>query len=430
MERRHYLLPVAGIVLLASLPAAAQKFLPKSIQFRGDPEYSDQELLAATGLKKGTVLTYTEMSDHGQQLVDSGVFESVTFKYDGQDLIFYLKPADTLYPIRLDNLPLAPGTDLDARLHDRLPLYHGKVPADGTLLNNVRAALEEMLAAQGIKAAVTAIPAGVAGSRKVTVMNFDIASPPVRVGPIDLKGVSSAMQDQIKRVVDHAVGAPYDAANSAKNLEDAFALFYADQGYAAVKAHAERAGNPVATAEAIDVPFSVSVEEGRLYKLSEIHLPPDALVTQAEIDKSVAALKDGHIKGIALRSAWFFIASRYKSKGHLDCRVTPHAELDEAAGTVSYTVDINPGPVYHLAFVKFENASDELRSRLMRSWQMLPGDVFDESYVSNFLVKAEKDDPVLQRGLAGIKISYDVRADPDSHDVNCVIRFEKRQSTP
>jgi outer membrane protein insertion porin family len=430
MRRSDYLLPVAGIVLLASLPTAAQKFLPKSIQFRGDPEYSDQELLAATGLKKGTVLTYTEMSDRGKLLVDSGVFDTVTFKFDGQDLIFYLKPADTLYPIRLDNLPLTPGTDLDARLHDRLPLYHGKVPADGTLLNEVRGALEEMLATQGINATVSAIPAGVMGSRRITFMSFDITSLPVRVGTVHLEGVSPAMLDQVKYVVDHAVGAPYDSGNSEKNLEDAFELSYSDQGYAAVRVHAERAGNPVATAEAIDVPFSVSVEEGRLYKLSAIHLPPDALVTQAEIDKTVAALKDSHIKGVALRSAWAFIASRYKSKGHLDCRVTPHAEIDEASFTVSYTVEINPGPVYHLAFVKFDNASDELRSRLMRSWKMLPGDIFDESYVSNFIVKAEKDDPVLQRSLAGIKISYDVRADPDSHDVNCVIRFEKRQSAP
>ena len=302
------------------------------------------------------------------------------------------------------------------------------MPSDGTLLEAVRGDLEEMLAAQGIKATVSAIPAGVAGSRKITLISFEIISPPVLVGAIHLDGVSPAMQDQIKSVVEHASGVPFDSAGSEGNLEEAIEFFYADQGYAAVKVHAVRAGDPVATADAINVPFSVSVNEGQIYKLSGIVLPPGALVTQAELETNVTDLKYGRIKGAALRSAWVFISSRYKSKGYLDCKVTPHAELNEAAGTVTYTVGINPGPVYHLAFVKFENVGDELRSRLMRNWQMLPGDVFDESYVATFVAKAGKDDPVLQRTLAGVKITFDVHADPDSHDVNCIIHFQKQQS--
>jgi allophanate hydrolase subunit 2 len=63
----------------------------------------------------------------------------------------------------------------------------------------------------------------------------------------------------------------------------------------------------------------------------------------------------------------------------------------------------------------------------MRSWQMLPGDPFDATYVANFIVQAEKDDPALERSLAGLKFSFDVQADPDSREVNCVIRFEKAQ---
>jgi outer membrane protein assembly factor BamA len=287
-----------------------------------------------------------------------------------------------------------------------------------------------MLAAQGVKATVAAIPAGAMGSHKLTAMSFSITAPPVRVGSIHLEGVSPAQQGKIKDVADHAVSTPFDSENSETNLEHAFELFYEDQGYAAVKVHASRAGDLAATADAIDVPFSVTIEEGRLYKLGAIHLPPDTLVTDAEIDKAVSSLNDSHTRGVTLRSIWGLIASRYKAKGHLDCTVTPHPQFDEASGVVNYAVDINPGPVYHLAFVKFDNVSDELRSRLMRSWQMLPGDVFDQTYVSNFIVNAQKEDPVLLRSLTGVKYSFDVHADPDSHDVNCVIHLERPKQIP
>jgi outer membrane protein assembly factor BamA len=127
-----------------------------------------------------------------------------------------------------------------------------------------------------------------------------------------------------------------------------------------------------------------------------------------------------------VRNIWGLIAGRYHSKGYLDFSMTPNPEFDEAAGVVNYSVDIHPGPVYRLALLKFDNVSEDLRKLLMRNWQMFPGDPFDESYVAGFIYKAQTSDPVLQRTLAGVKVSYDVRADPTTHDVNLVIRLERR----
>ncbi|MDR3773287.1 MAG: POTRA domain-containing protein [Terracidiphilus sp.] len=424
--RRLVLLFLSALVILsAAPPAAAQKFLPKTIQFKGDPEYSDQELLDAAGLKKGVVLTSAEMNDHSKLLMDSGVFDNLTYKFDGVDLIYYLTPAEHLYPMRLENLPLATGNDLEAKLHDRFPLYHGKVPADGTLLQGVIDFLRQALAGEGIQATVTATPSGVPNSRKVTGMSFSIASPQVRVGAIQLQGASADMLVKIKRTIDHQTGTPFDTENTAANLEHAITSFYADEGYAAVKAHAVRSGDPINGADGVDIPYSVTVEEGRIYKLGTIQLPAGALVTQAEIDKAAAPQPASPSKGAAIRFVWFAISQKYKSKGYLDCVVTPRPLLNEAAGQVNYTVEIEPGPIYHLALLKFENVSDDLRKLLMRNWQMMPGDPFDESYVSGFILAAQKADPVLMRSLAGVKATYDVRADPQTHEVNCVLRLEK-----
>jgi outer membrane protein assembly factor BamA len=419
---------LSAIALLAvNLPVTAQKFQPKSIQFEGDPEYSDQELLDAAGLKKGTVLTSAEMNEHSKRLMDSGAFDTLTFKFDGQDLIYSLVPSTTLYPLRLENLPLMPGKDLDSKLHDLFPLYHGKVPAEGTLLDNVRSALEEMLSAQGIKATVTATPTGALSAHKVSSMSFAISSQAVQVGEIHLQGVSSALQAKVNSVVDQTVKSTYDTENTAINIEHAFAAVYADEGYAAVKVKASQSGNPVVGAEAIQVPFNVSVQEGHLYKLGSVRLPSDAPLTQAEIDRSLglASHSNAIAKGLSLRSTWLLIASRYKSKGYLDVVVTPHPEFDESAGSVSYTVEVNPGSVYHLAFVKFDNVSDDLRKLLMRSWQMLPGDPFDEGYVANFINKMQTEDPLLLRVLAHVKVTYNVLADPQTHEVNCIIKLER-----
>ena len=76
------------MLLGAALTVQAQKFIPKTIQFIGDQEYSTDELLAASGLKKGETLTYADLNDTSKRLMDTGMFASPTFKFGGQDLTF------------------------------------------------------------------------------------------------------------------------------------------------------------------------------------------------------------------------------------------------------------------------------------------------------------------------------------------------------
>jgi outer membrane protein assembly factor BamA len=416
---------IAAVVGLWCVQVGAQKFIPKTIQFKGAPEYSDQELLAGAELKKGIVLTAAEMNDHSKLLMDSGVFDGITYKFDGVDLIYQLTVAPQLYSIHLSNLPLEAGSGLDAKIHDKLPLYHGKVPAEGTLLKSVIALLEQMLAAQGMHASVTATPGGVAGSHQVTSMDFSILTPPVKVGAVDVQGVSPEMQAKVGRVLRHVTGSAYDTAQSRDNVERMIRSFYSDEGYAAAKVHAERSGDPVITDASIDIPYAVTVEEGKIYKLGTIVLPADALVTQADVSKLAASLPLNTSQGLVVRSTWEMISDRYKSKGYLDCKLDPHAGFNDAEGVVNYNVEIKPGPVYHLAFVKFDNVGDQMRALLMKNWQMMPGDPFDLTYVASFIGRVQQQDPVLRRSLAGVKSKYDVTADPQTHDVNVVLRLEK-----
>jgi outer membrane protein assembly factor BamA len=423
-------LAAVAVLFSAALPTAAQKFQPQKILFQGAPEYSNQELMVAAGLQKGATLAFADMKEHSKMLLDTGIFENVSFKFDGVDLTYTVVPAENLFAVRVENLPLPSGADLDAALHNRLPLYHGKVPSEGKLTEAVSHALEQMLADKGIKVDVVVLPYTDQKLRKVTAMSFSIIALPVRVGAIHFeKPPSPALQAQLKLVTDHESGTAFGSQDSATSIERAIELFYTDEGYAAVKVHAAPSGDPLVTEAAIDVPFAVTIDEGRRYKLGSIHLPPNLLVPQAEIDK-IATASASRSNGQTLRDAWFLIASRYKARGYLDVAVTPHPELDEATGTVNYTVEVNPGPVFHLAFVKFLNVSDELRSHLMRVWQMMPGAPFDESYLSGFMVQAQKDDPVLMRSLSGVGASYENAVNHQTHEVNCVIHFKKLQPNP
>jgi outer membrane protein assembly factor BamA len=417
---------LATTLVSTALAVQAQQFIPKSIQFQGDPEHTNDEMLAASGLKRGATLNYAQMNAVSKVLMDTGMFASLTFKFDGQDLIFQLTPTDQFLSIHFDNLPLSPGPALDAKLHQQLPLYHGKIPSEGGPQELVRAALEKMLEQQGVKATIIASPGADPKTRHVDSVHFSIASPPVLVNVRHIDGASPDLLDKLTAIAKQAEKLPYDTDSSAAGIERVFTVFYQDRDYAAVKVEAARDGEIVPDASSITVPFAVKVTEGHIYKLGAVHLPDGAPVTQAEISKTLTPTPNGPVDGVRVRMLWGLIVSHYRAKGYMDCKLTPTPQFDESTMTVNYDVAIEPGPVYHLGFVKFDNVSDELRTFLIRNWQMLPGDPFNEAYVVNFIATVQQNDPVLRRSLAGIKTTFDAVADPQTHDVNVVIRLAKQ----
>src|SRR5208282_3942577 len=212
--------PIAAILLLCSLPLLAQKKAPpRAIRFQGATQYSQDELLAAAGIKAGARLTAADVKAHAKQLNDTGFFAVVKFGNDSKGMFFTLTPASQLYPMHLGNLPFTPGKDLDDKLHARFQLYHGLLPASGSTDDGICGAFEEMLAGEGFKATVKASLTSDLGPKKITAMNFTIVSPSVRIGAIQLAGVSPAMQAKANTLVEGQTGNEFDTENTAIGLE-------------------------------------------------------------------------------------------------------------------------------------------------------------------------------------------------------------------
>lgn len=418
-------------LLLCSLPALAQKratHTPRkaaggAIRFQGAPQYTDDELLAAAGLKQGAHLTAGEIKARARQLNDTGLFAAVKFSTGSKGLLFTLTPATELYPIHLDNLPLKPGKELEDALHARVPLYRGAVPASGSVLDAVCHAFEQMLAAQGVNATVKAEVTSGLGPKKITAANFTITAPPVRIGAIRLSGVSPAMQPKVDALVATQTGNAFDTENSAAGIEHAFEDLYQDHDYAAVQIQVAEADPPLASDQAIAVPFTVAIAEGGVYKLGSIDYPADALVPRAVVQKLVSKYQAGSGRPLEL----FLEATRnaYHAHGYMDCTVTARASFNQATHIVNYAVEIAPGQPYRVAGVQFDGAPDAMAAKLAHLWKLAPGQPFDDSYASTFTAQAQKKDRSLSKWLQTVVSTYDLKPDTAAQQVTVVYHFTK-----
>jgi outer membrane protein assembly factor BamA len=245
----------------------------------------------------------------------------------------------------------------------------------------------------------------------------------VRIGPIQLSGVSPAMQAGANTLLAGQTGNAFDTENTAIGLQHAFQDFYQDQGYAAVQVAVTQIAPPIISDQAVAIPFAVAIKEGGVYKLGSIDYPADALVPRSEVQKVLSKYQSGSGRPLDL----FLLAVRdaYHAHGYLDCSVVSHAAFNEATHIVNYNVAIDPGPVYQMASVHFDSAPDAMTARLTRLWKMVPGQPFDESYVSTFAARAQKQDRTLARWMQTVITSFDVKPDSATHKVDCIFHFAK-----
>jgi outer membrane protein assembly factor BamA len=181
--------------------------------------------------------------------------------------------------------------------------------------------------------------------------------------------------------------------------------------------------------EAIEVPFNVSIEQGRLYQLGTIHLPSGELLTLAEINKAAGLVSNAVEKqsvkgGVALRTALLYITGQYKSKGYMDCVVTPHPQYDDANGVVNYTMEIQPGPVYTMGKLIIENGADDLRAAMWAAWKMPTGAVFNANAIQAYY--SSQGNTALGRTFAAAICKFSMAVNAETHAVDVTLRVEKR----
>ena len=174
---------------------------------------------------------------------------------------------------------------------------------------------------------------------------------------------------------------------------------------------------------AIEIPFSVAVTEGGVYKLGTINYPADALASRAEVQKFLAKYQAG--SGRPLDQFLLAVNDAYHARGYLDCSVVSHASFNEATHIVNYSVEIDPGPLYKMGAVQFDGAPDAMAAKLTRLWKIAPGDTFDESYVSGFAAQAQKTRQGAGKMDATALVTFNVKPDSDAHQVDVIFHFAK-----
>lgn len=424
MKKTLFFLVAIAVLILTGTNAGAQKFKPKHIVFEGAPEYNDKELLTAAGLTPDAVLDSTEMKAHAKLLMDSGAFSGLNYTFDGETLKFILEPMANMYNVRWGNIPFAvTEKDLNA-LRAKSPLFHGKLPYEGTMLDAAKDVIKDEFASRGVHVEVSSVIYGGSDPHAANSLTIEVTSPGIVVGDLHIDGVSSTLAEDVKKQILSWHGAPFHSDSSGNTIKQALESFYTDRGYAAAKVSIKQADEPVFAATNIQVPFTIQIDEGRLYKLGKINLAAGVQMTPDEMNKAMGLKAGEQPKSDHLRRLSVTLANMYIDQGYMNCKVTPKATLDDANASVNYDIAVETGPKFYMGDVEFQGFSEDQTGAMLANWKLQTGMPFDMHYVTNYITQFIGKNPKFFAQQQGARINFSLNTNTKTHVVSVTFKRE------
>lgn len=382
-----------------SMPASAYKLI--AVKVTGSKRFTSDEIAAASGLPVGTVAHEEDFRKAARQLGESGAFDAITFTYSyssaGTKLEFQVTDAAKFVPVGFTDFVWFTDEELRRKLHQRIPLYNGELPTTGRLAEQVSDVLQAMLVENAVPGHVESLR-NTAKSGQIESIDYNVAGVSIRIHQFEFPGAGAVELPRLQAAAEKLLDREYSRAYMNSFVEQTVLPVYREHGY--LKASCAPAQPEVvkpASSESIgngqpptfvDVTFRVT--PGVQYKLTRWEWSGNKAISAEELQPLLHAKAGQTVNTLQLTDDLHAVQQLYGSRGYILATVKVDAEFDDAAGTVAYHLVVNEDFVFHMGELEFRGIDNNLTARLRAAWKLRPGDVYDATYLEQFLPQARK----------------------------------------
>ena len=196
-----------------------------------------------------------------------------------------------------------------------------------------------------------------------------------------ITGTQTISATDLAPITSDLIGSCFD--EDSEEMEERVRASFQDRGYFKVEVKSLR----LKPRDPLGVPKPVSMEgevsEGARYKLAEITFVQNHAFS-SEILRQQFPLKKGSLfeRG-KVASGLESLRKLYGTSGFLDYSAIPDTEFASNA-TVNLILSFQEGPQYHMGKVEIV-AEKEVAASLRAQWKLAEGDVYDNSYIDQYL---------------------------------------------
>jgi outer membrane protein assembly factor BamA len=382
-------------------PTSATTYKLIEVKATGSNRFTQEEIAAASGLPVGTTAGDEDFHKAARTLGESGAFANVAFTYTfssaGAKLTFQVTDADKFVPAHFIDFIWFADQDLLHKVHERVPLFDGDLPTTGRLPDRVSDVLQALLVENDIPGHVDYLHTTGKNDRLVA-FDYSVSNVTIRIHHVEFSGAGAAELPLLQEAAERLSTREYSHGLLNSFVDHALLPVYRERGYLkaacaapqikVVKPAASEANDNRHEETLVDITFPVA--PGAAYKVAHWEwsgnkeIPTDALQPLLRVKVGQPA------NTVQLEADLRAVQTLYSSRGRILAVVKANAVFDDVAGTIDYQLVVDEGSVFHMGELAFRGIDNNLEGRLRAIWKLRPGDVYDATYLQQFLPQARK----------------------------------------
>jgi outer membrane protein assembly factor BamA len=385
VKRRPRAALVLGLAWAAALAADGETWKLARVSAVGSliPE---PEIVRASGLVVGSPIAIAELSSAASRLAATGAFATVSVSYEraGNDLaaVFKLHDADEQLSIRFENFVWADDSELLRYLTTNVALFRGKVAPNGAMVQRVADALTGWLAEHDLHGKVESRLHGGAEGVGVDSLGFAVSGIPMPVRTVEFENAPSLGPEERKILTKLLVGTPYEKTAFMESAMAYMGPVYSKKGMLKAGVGSPRVWMLGSDPAAPELAVTFPIVEGPQYRIAGLEWKrslPEGLAHSIQVEPDAIA------DASQLASQLDDVRQELARGGYLKVRARGDFRFAGDGHTVSYVVDVDPGPLFHMGRVQFVGFPESDQLRLTKKWKLEVGAVFRSDYVDEFL---------------------------------------------
>ena len=434
---RNLIASLGALLLLLSATAAAQPSQETlklaRIEFDGLGRVSRDDALAKLGLQPGQEATPEQIEQAAQRLQQSGLFTrlgySVKGKTDDAVLTFQVEEQKWGVPVVFDNFVWFTDQELADAVRKQVPTFDGTAPDGGGVTDGIASALRELLRARNLRGDVEYMPAADLSGRNARHVFTVKNSPGLRVCALNFPGARAVTPEQLVAksagIFDNDFSRIFVGDYVASNLLP----LYHERGML----RAAFAPPEVKPAEPTDdcaqgLALTFHVDEGSVYVWDRAEWSGQQALTPQELDAALGMRARDIAGSVKIARGMDAVGKAYGRKGYLTASLRAAQEFDDANRKVVYRFTVTEGPQYRMGALTVTGLDERDSNNVRTRWRLLPGEVYDEGYLAEFLKKnlAEFSRAVIREGRQPPykEAGAEVKPDREKLTVDVTLKFK------
>ncbi|MGH9842935.1 MAG: POTRA domain-containing protein [Blastocatellia bacterium] len=322
-------------------------------------------------------------------------------------------------PCVFDNFVWFKDQEIVSEIRKDLPSFDGTVPESGEPVRVIMGTLEKLLKSKKLPAEVGYNFSTGTEFQYRPEHVFTANAAKVNVCKVIFAGPGAAPEPELQQAAKALAGKPFSRIGARELTETAIIPVYRKYGH--LRAVPRMPAGELDPACKNGVAVKIAVDPGVAYLWEKAVWSGAKLIPPAQLDQLLAMQAGEVASGQKLDAGLAAVVRAYGKQGYAGLQLQPAPEFNDAGRRVTLNIVVNEGPQFRMGALDVAGLSAASAAMFKELWRLKPGDVYDATYLGEFLKRLVDAGGIPADQVSRIKPA--VKPDAQKRTVDVVIRF-------